>query len=109
MTIKRVQQVGLTGWSIGEPHAEGGILRIPIHTPAGEVEEVYDLSGLPEGEAVPGPSLAVGEVVVGALVYAIREGEQVRAVVLDWVDQFAQLAQPPDQPPVEEEAQGGAP
>lgn len=105
MTIKRVQQVGLTGWSIGEPHAEGGILRIPIHTPAGEVEEVYDLSDLPEGEVALGQDLAVGEVVVGALIYAIREGEQVRAVVLDWVGQFAQ---PPDQPPGEEGAHGGA-
>lgn len=108
MTIERVQQVGLPGWSIGEPHAEGGILRIPIQSPSGEAEEVYDLSNLPEGEAVPGPSLAVGEVVMGALVYAVREGEQVRAVVLSWVDQFAQPAQPPDQPPGEE-AQGGAP
>ncbi|RTH00926.1 hypothetical protein CSW50_10065 [Thermus scotoductus] len=88
---------------------EGDILRIPVRTSTGEVEEVYDLSSLPEGEAVPGPSLAVGEVAVGALAYAIREGEQVRAVVLDWVDQFAQFAQPPGQPPVEEEAQGGAP
>ncbi len=108
MTIERVQQISLPGWAIGEPHAEGGILRIPIHTPTGEVEEVYDLSNLPEGEAVPGPSLAVGEVAVGALAYATREGEQVRAVVLDWVDPFTQYAQPPDQPPVEEEAQGGA-
>lgn len=105
MIVERVQQVGLSGWSIGEPRVEGGILHIPIQSPSGEVEEVYDLSNLPEGEAVPGPSLAVGEVAVGALVYAIREGNEVRAVVLDWVDQFAQ---PPDQPPVEEEAQGGA-
>jgi len=104
MTIERVQQVGLPGWSIGEPRVEEDTLRIPVRTPTGEVEEVYDLSGLPEGEAVPGPNLAVGEVAVGALVYALREGEQVRAVVLSWVDQFAQ---PPDQPPVGEEAQGG--
>ncbi|RTI05573.1 hypothetical protein CSW30_11235 [Thermus scotoductus] len=84
---------------------EGDILHIPIRIPSGEVEEVYDLSSLPEGEMVSGHSLAVGEVAIGALVCAIREGEQVRAVVLDWVGQFAQ---PPDQPPGEEEAQGGA-
>lgn len=104
MVIERVQQVGLPGWSIGEPRVEGDTLRIPVRTPTGEVEEVYDLSGLPEGEMVHGLSLAVGEVVIGALIYAIREGGQVRAVVPDWVDQFAQ----PPQPPVGEGAQGGA-
>lgn len=107
MTIERVQQVGLPGWSIGEPRVEGDTLRIPVQSPTGQVEEVYDLSNLPEGQAVSGRDLAVGEVVIGALVYAIREGGQVRAVILGWVDQFAQFAQPPDQLPVEGGAQGG--
>ena len=93
--IKRIQQLGRPGWSIGEPVVEGDRLRIPIQTPSGEVVETYDLSQVGP-DPVPGSELATGPTPVCALARAYRDGEELHLAILDWSQPEPEPQEGPD-------------